>query len=265
MPREGNDYVWIGRVFRPSIGFAWSLFYVVIVFLVAYVGEVGPFSYAVSAALTILGLQSGSSSVTSLGTFLGGAQGTLELAILFTVIFGIFAIFGSRFVKGLLYITWIAAIVGIGLMWYIFASVNTSTFASHWNTFLAAGNPSLTYSAMQTAGSSGFPGVSTGFGAIVAALPLAFLFLFGGNYANGLAGEIKNVKKAIPIALFLSLILGCALLDHHVDADRNTVGSTWMTIIGRAWDNNGVGSVAYPLADALPAPSSRSRPIRTTR
>jgi amino acid transporter len=254
MPREGNDYVWIGRVFRPSIGFAWSLFYVVIVFLVAYVGEVGPFSYAVSAALTILGLQSSSTSLTSLGTFLGGSLGTLELAILFTVIFGIFAIFGSRFVKGLLYVTWIAAIAGIGLMWYIFASVSNSTFVSHWNTFLAAGNSSLTYSALQSSGSSGFPGISTGFGAIVAALPLAFLFLFGGNYANGLAGEIKNVKKAIPIALFLSLVLGVVYWTVTSTLTVDTVGSTWMTIIGHAWDNSGVGSAAYPLAYAPSQP-----------
>ncbi len=62
---------------------------------------------------------------------------------------------------------------------------------SHWNTFLAAGNSSLTYNALQTAGSSGFPGVATGLGAIGAALPLAFLFLFGGNYSTGFAGEIN--------------------------------------------------------------------------
>ncbi len=52
------------------------------------------------------------------------------------------------------------------------------------------------------------PALSTGFGGVILALPLAFLFLFGGNYANGFAGEIKNVKKAIPIALFLSLLFG---------------------------------------------------------
>lgn len=254
MPRSGNDYVWIGRVFHPSIGFAWSLFYLIIVFMVAYVGEVGPFSYAVSAALTILGLQSASTGLTSLGTFLGGPTGTFELATLFTLVFAVFALFGSRLIKGLLYVTWIAAIVGIALMWYILASTSTQTFIHNWNTFLAASNPSVTYSALQTAGSSGFPGVATGLGAITAALPLAFLFLFGGNYANGFAGEIKNVRKAIPIALFLSLIFGIIYWSITSTLTLDTVGSSWMTIVGRAWDNSGVGSASYPLAYAPSQP-----------
>jgi amino acid transporter len=254
MPRSGNDYVWVGRIFHPSIGFAWGMFYMIVVFLVAYVGEIGPFSYAVSAALTILGLQSSSSGLTSLGTFLSGTTGTLELAVLFTVIFGVFALFGTRFIKGLLYVTWIAAIIGIGLMWYILGTTSTAAFTSHWDSFLAAGNPSLTYSAMQTAGSSGFPGIATGLGAISTALPLAFLFLFGGNYVNGFAGEVKNVRKAIPIALFLSLILGVIYWSITSSLTLGTVGSSWMTIIGRAWDNNGVGSAAYPLAYAPSQP-----------
>jgi amino acid transporter len=254
MPRSGNDYVWIGRVFHPSIGFAWSLFYLIVVFMASYVGQISPFSYAISAALTLLGLQTNSSGLASLGTTLGGPLGTFELASLFTIIFGVLALFGTRFIKGILYVTWIAAIIGIALMWYILASTSTATFIAHWNSFLAQGNSSLDYSAIQAAGSSGFPGVSTGFGAIAAALPLAFLFLYGGNYANGFAGEIKNVKKSIPIALFLSLILGIVYWSITSTLTLNTVGSTWMTIIGRAWDFGGVNSAAYPLSYAPSQP-----------
>jgi amino acid transporter len=254
MPRSGNDYVWVSRIFHPSIGFAWGLFYMIVVFMVAYVGEIGPFSYAISAALTILGLQSSSASLTSLGTFLGGNTGTFELAVLFTLIFGVFALFGTRLIKGILYATWIAAIIGIALMWYILASTSTSAFIAHWNLFLSAGNSSLTYNALQTAGSSGFPGLATGFGAIGAALPLAFLFLFGGNYSNGFAGEIKNVRRSIPIALFLSLILGILYWSITSTLTLDTVGTTWMTVIGRAWDLSGTGSAAYPLSYAPTQP-----------
>jgi amino acid transporter len=254
MPRSGNDYVWIGRIFHPSIGFAWSLFYMVIVFLVAYVGEVGPFSYAISAALSILGLQSNSASLTNLGNFLGGSLGTLELASLFTVIFGVFALFGTRLIKAMLYITWIAAILGIGLMWYILGTTSTSTFVSNWNAFLSNTCSSCSYSALQSAGSVGMPALSTGFGGVILALPLAFLFLFGGNYATGFAGEIKNVKKAIPIALFLSLLFGIIYWSITSTLTLDTVGSSWMTIVGHAWDGSGVSSTAYPLAFAPSQP-----------
>jgi amino acid transporter len=256
MPRSGNDYIFVSRVFRPSIGFAWSLFYMVIVFLVAYVGEVGPFSYAFSAALTILGLTSSSSGLTSLGTFLGGPTGTLELAALFTIVFGVFALFGTRFIKGLLYVTWLVAIIGIGMMWYILGSVSTATFASHWNSLLASGNANYTYSALQNTALSTahFPGLSTGMSAIVTALPLAFLFLFGGNYATGFAGEVKNVRKAIPIALFLSLILGVIYWSITSSLTLNAVGSSWMTQIGYAFDQGGTGSAAFPLPYAPSQP-----------
>src|SRR5208282_6422795 len=151
MPRTGNDYVWVGRIFHPSIGFAWSVLYMFAVFFVAYVGETAAFSYACSIALTTLGLTSNSQSLTSLGTFLGGSVGTFALGILFTVVFGIFAIFGSKLIKGLMYSSWIAALIGTILMWYILGSVTPATFASNWNTLLV---PSLgnnaTYQALQS-------------------------------------------------------------------------------------------------------------------
>ncbi len=252
MPRSGNDYVWIGRIFRPSIGFAWGAFYMIVVFLVAYVGEVGPFSYAVSVVVTIAGLTSQSSSLVNLGTYLGGSQGTFLLASGFTVIFGVFAIFGSKLIKGLLYGTWIVAIVGISLMWYILGTVSNSTFVSNWNSLIANGNSSFTYSAVQstaTAG-SGFPGFSTGFAAIVTALPLAFLFLFGGNYANAFAGEIKNIRKSIPIALFLSLLFGVIYWSITSTLTLNAVGPSWLTQVGYAYDT-GKGYV-LPYAPTQP-------------
>ncbi len=259
MPRSGNDYVFVGRTFRPSIGFAWGAFYMIVVFLVAYVGEVGPFSYAISVVFTIAGLTSSSSSLVNLGNYLGGSQGTFLLAGGFTVLFGAFAIFGSKLIKGLLYGTWIVAIIGISLMWYILGTVSNSTFVSNWNSLIANGNSSLTYSALQStaAAHSGFPGVSTGFAAIVTALPLAFLFLFGGNYANAFAGEIKNIRKSIPIALFLSLLFGVIYWSITSTLTLNAVGSNWLTQVGYAWDQCGCTSVAskgYPLPFALTQP-----------
>jgi amino acid transporter len=91
-------------------------------------------------------------------------------------------------------------------------------------------------------------------GAIVTALPLAFLFLFGGNYATGFAGEVKNVKKAIPIALFLSLLLGVVYWSITSTLTLNAVGSNWMTQIGYAFDQGGTSSAAYPLPYAPSQP-----------
>lgn len=237
MPRTGSDYVWVSRIFAPSIGFAWALLYMFTVFFVAFVGETASYSYAVSTVFTTTGQLSGSPSMTSLGTFLSGTTGEFELAVLFIVIFALFALFGTRYVKGVIYASWIAAIVGMILMWYILSTANPTSFANNWNTFLAGSNANATYQGLLNA-ASGAPAPNGSIGGAVAALPLSALFLFGGNYISGFTGEIKNVKRSIPVALFLSLILGIAYWAISSTLTINAIGLNWITAVGWHWDNN---------------------------
>ena len=252
MPRTGNDYVWVGRIFHPSIGFAWSLLYVFIVLFVAFVGSgVAAFSYAFSISLTTVGLISNSASFTNLGTFIGGTVGTFELSILLTLMFGAFCIFGSRFIKGLMYVSWLAALAGILLMWYILATTNPQTFSSNWNTLIVPsfGN-NATYQTLQSTGvSAGFTAAPPTFATIVGAIPLASLFLLGGNYTNAFVGEIKNVKRSIPIALFLSLFLGIVYWSITATLTLDAVGANWMYAVGYAFEN---GKFALPFPPSQP-------------
>ena len=258
MPRTGSDYVWVSRVFAPSIGFAWALLYMFVVFFVAFVGETASYSYAVSTVFTTSGILGKSASMSSLGTFLGGTTGTFELAVVIIIIFGLFAMFGTRYVKGVIYASWLAAIVGMILMWYILSTANPTSFASNWNAFLA-NNPvaglsaNATYSALyQSAVSAGAPTTANGsIGAAVAALPLASLFLFGGNYISGFSGEIKNVKRSIPLALFLSLILGIAYWGISSTLTLNAIGLNWITAVGWHWDTS-PGTYGLPYAPTQP-------------
>src|SRR5207244_12777143 len=137
------------------------------------------------------------------------------------------------------------------LMLYILSTTSNSTFVSNWNTLVAGNNASYTYSALQptAASNASFPGIATWFGAIVAALPFAFLFLFGGNYANAFAGEIKNVRKSLPIALFLSLILGLGYWIVTSTLTVNTIGFNWATTVGYGWIAGGSvpGNTSYSL------------------
>jgi amino acid transporter len=237
MPRSGSDYVWVGRIFHPSIGFAWSFLYMFAVFTAAYVGGLSAFSSALSIALTIWGLLFSNPGLSNLGNFLSSPVGSFYVAVGFTLVFAVLAIVGTRLIKGLLYVSWAAAIVGIALMWYLLGTTNPTAFAAKWNSVMT-GYP--TYQALQqSAVAAGWTAPVGGMVAVMGALPLASLFLFGGNYGgNVIAGEVKDVRKTVPLALFLSLILGIVYWSISGFLTLNAVGQNWFYSIAWLWDNN---------------------------
>ena len=260
MPRTGNDYVWVSRIFHPSIGFTWGLIYVLIVFLAAFIGAgTGPLSFAISSVFATAGLMSGSSYLTNLGTYFGTAIGTFVLSILFTLMVMLFTLFGNKLIKWFLYVTWIVAIIGMLVMWYILSTTSNATFVANWNSLIGSTNASYTYSALQHTAvtQASFPGYALGFAGIVAALPFAFLFLFGGNYVNAFAGEVKNVRKSIPIALFLSLIFGLGYWIFTSQLTAAVVGKDWLTQVGFGWLTGG----SVPGTKYFPLPYQPTQPL----
>ena len=249
MPRSGSDYVWVSRIFHPSIGFAWSFLYMFAVFTTAYVGGLSAFSYALSIAVTMWGLLFNSPGLVAFSNFLSSPVGVFYLAVGFTIIFALFSVFGARLIKGLLYVSWGAAILGIVLMWWLLGTTNPTIFAAKWNSVMAS-YPS--YQALQDAATTGGWTVPAGgMAAVMGALPLASLFLFGGNYGgNVIAGEVKDVRKTVPIALILSLVLGIVYWSISGFLTLNAVGENWFYALSYSWEVN-------PASYGLPFPPSQ--------
>ena len=56
LPITVNEYLWVGRIFHPALGFVWGHLYLNLVLFVALVGAgTSPISYAFSISLTTLG------------------------------------------------------------------------------------------------------------------------------------------------------------------------------------------------------------------
>ena len=249
MPRAGSDYVWVSRIFHPAVGFAWSFLYMFAVFTTAYVGGLSAFSYALSIAVTMWGQLFSAPGLSNLGTFLSSPMGAFYLAFGFTLIFAIFSIFGARLIKGLLYASWGAAILGIILMWWLLGTTNPAIFAAKWNSVMVS---YPTYQALQDAATSaGWTVPTGGMVAVMGALPLASLFLFGGNYGgNVIAGEVKDVRKTVPLALFLSLALGIIYWSVTGFLTLNAVGENWFYAVSYSWE-------VAPASYGLPFPPSQ--------
>lgn len=248
MPRSGSDYVWVSRIISPSIGFAWSLFYMFVVFTTSYISICFPFTYLISSGFTIWGMLYNSPSLGSIGIYLSSASGSFFFSVFLTVVFAVFAILGSRFIKALLYTSWAVALAGVVVTWWMLASASPGIFAAKWNAVMS-GYP--TYEAlMGAAKTAGWTPTPLAFSAVLASLPLAALFMFGGNYGgNVILGEVKGIKKAVPIALFLSLVLGVLFWAVGGYLELHAVGGDWLRALAYTWE-------VQPSAYTLPFPPS---------
>lgn len=234
MPRSGNDYVWVARILHPAVGFAWSFLYMFSVFATAFVGGTAAYASGIASAFTVWGILYNSQGLIALGMYLSSPVGGFGLSILITLCFAILAIVGAKAVRSFLYIAWALAVIGIIVMWAFLATMTPSTFAAKWDSVLGQ---YTTYSALTTlATEQGWSPPAVTIGASLASLPFAALFLLGGNFANVVAGEVKNVKRAIPIALVLSLVLGIVFWSITSTLTLNAVGENWMYSLGYLWD-----------------------------
>jgi len=236
MPRAGNDYIWVSRLLHPTVGFSWSALYMFSVFVTAYVGGTAAYAYAISTSLSIWGRLYGLTGLSSAGDWLSAPVGELALSVLLTLLFAVLSLFGSRAVRRFLYIFWGIEIVGIVVMWGLLAAASPALLASNWNRVLGQ---FVTYDGLvEQATRSGWSGAPGGLQATLASLPLAALFLFGGNFVDVIAGEIKGVRRAIPLALLLSLFFGIAYWSITAALTLKATGENWMYAVGYLWDNN---------------------------
>lgn len=251
MPRSGSDYVWTGRIFHPAVGFAWSSFYLLALFGAGYAASVVAVSYGAASSLSIWGLLFNSPQIVSMGTWLSSPMGAFVLSLSLTLLFALIAVLGYGSVKGVLYVGWLFAIIGIVAMWILLGITSPATFATKWNTVLAS---YTSYSGMMDAATKlGWSPTTFSMSATLISIPIAVLFLLGGNYINAVSGEIKNTKRTIPMALLLSLFLGIVFWGISSTITLNATGTNWMSAVGYLFDNNPAAlSKAIPFQPSMP-------------
>jgi amino acid transporter len=251
MPRSGSDYVWVARILNPVVGFAWSCLYMFAVFATAFVGGTAAYASGISTSLVVWGQLYNNPGLVSLGNTLSQPVYGFGLSLAITLCFAILAIIGAKAVKRFLYVVWGLAVVGIITIWSLLATTSPATFAGKWNSALSS---YTTYNGLTTLATKlGWTAPTITLGASLVALPFVALFLLGGNFTNAVAGEIKNAKRALPIALLLSLVLGIIFWAVTAQLSLNAFGANWMYAVGHLWDVNSANySAAMPVAPTFP-------------
>jgi amino acid transporter len=166
---------------------------------------------------------------------------------LLTVVVCILTIAGAKILKYLLYMGWSIAAVGLVSMWAMLLTTNPTVFAAKWDSFFAN---SLSYQGViDLAKGQGWSWVEVTVAGSIAAVPIASLFHLGGANANVIAGEIRNVRRALPIALTGSLIGSLVLWSLCAQSTLMAVGEQWMSAVGFLFDNApGAYFAAMPFA-----------------
>jgi amino acid transporter len=257
MPRSGSDYVWMARTTHPSIGFAWSCVYVFGFMGCALIVIISSFGYAISTSLATYALLFNVPSLYDIGTTLASPIGAFVFGTALISIYTVICIMGAKAAKALLYAGWIFGAIAIISMWLILGSTNPTAFAAKWDMFLSK---QVTYQGIfDLAKSSGWTLTPFSMAATVTSLPIALLFLFGANWTNMIAGEVRNVKRAVPAALMFSTLLGFTIWVISAQTTLAAVGENWISAIGYLWDN---APAAY--SSVMPYPPSQTLLIALT-
>ncbi len=208
MPRSGGDYVFMGRIFHPSIGLGTNLLFTIVFISWAglfawYIADVGlpmmAASYAVSTGTALPGW------VTTLTTS-NGDLFAVGLAVLVIVL--LVSLLPTKWVfrttVGIFVVTAVIYVIMIGLM----LATSQSSFASHWNA--NPGNAAQTYATISASGASidAITLSGTFFGIVYTML--SFI-----GYANSsyFAGEIRgSPTRTQGLAIFGAPLIFAALI-----------------------------------------------------
>jgi APA family basic amino acid/polyamine antiporter len=243
MPRSGGDYVFVGRIFHPSIGLGTNL-----LFTVVFVSWAGLFSwYTAAVGLPIM---FGAFSVAGGGSApLGWASAlsssTTDIFVVGFVVLLLVVLVSLlptkwifRTAVGIFVVSAVIYVIMLGVM----LATPQPTFAADWN----AQNPaSQSYAAIAGSVSSATTAIT--FGGTFLGIVYTMLSFIGYANSSYYGGEIRgNPTRTQGLAIFGAPLLFAALIAALYAATYHTFGRTFLIGLSQGYLTGSVSTAAFP-------------------
>jgi APA family basic amino acid/polyamine antiporter len=248
MPRTGGDYVWVGRIIHPVLGFVvnFGLTFYLFTFIAL---DVEIFTqFGLGAYFYDVGVSSNNAGALNLAGQLGqtGSLLVFGISIILIVIATLLVALGTKTAMRIQKIAWILVVLA-GIT-YIGLSLTTknSTFVSNFNS-LSGTNVTAVISSAQ---SQGFDPTVTLFGTIFGFVYM-FLNFTGFNFSTYLSGEVKNVRRSQLIGVIGSLLAFAAIAIVFVQVTEYVFGYNFFHALTYLWDE-----IFYGINPQAPYPTT---------
>jgi amino acid transporter len=231
MPRAGGDYIYVSRIFHPSLGFIVNAMFVAI--MITWVGLFPQYTalYALPIMFTNLATVTGNTAFSSAATWLQTTSGQF---IVGAIIIGFVILLSLAPVKWMIRVlVGIFVVQVIGYLWFIGALATTSNSA-----FLASFNAKsgmIASSLLNTAQTNGVGWTITVGGTLIG---IVYTMLSYVGYANSayFAGEVRgNPKRSQGLAIFVAPIIFSVLIYLLYAEIYNVFGHSFLVASSSLW------------------------------
>ncbi len=249
IPRSGGDYVWVGRVFHPSLGFITNFAFTLL--SISVVGAVAPWigQWSIAQLYYDFGILDKNPAYLNIANALQTPASAFWISAVFIIIAGLIVIASSRLAATTVkYWTVLSIIIGVIFIATVI-SAGSSVFAQNFNS-LSGSN--MTYDQIISAGQqsgaySGVPPLLSSASLYAGALGL--LGYLGFNSSAYFAGEIKQNHRSQIIAQLGGTILFAVFTTAMIAVEYFGEGPSFVNSMAALWLS---GSSTYPYLAGTP-------------
>jgi APA family basic amino acid/polyamine antiporter len=212
MPRSGGEYVYLGRVVHPGVGFTanWGFTWSQLLGLALYASFT--VNFGISIAFLTLGNVLEAGGLVTAGEDVAEDWPTFLLGtVMIVAVLGVLSM-GPRVVRRVLNILFIPALIGSFVTLLVLLTTSHDEFVGNFNTFMASQADGQTYdSILASARDAGFVVEPSTLGAILLAIPIGYYIYIGFTYSSYIGGEVKEPAKTQPRMIALTLAFAAAM------------------------------------------------------